>query len=56
VHFFASEQAGRQWTIAHDGAFLLSVADAYQIGRLTNRAAFGAALASDPVCRDGVRA
>jgi alkylmercury lyase len=56
VHFFASEQAGRQWTIARDGAFLLSVADAYQLGRLTNRAAFGAALGSNPICRGGVRA
>jgi alkylmercury lyase len=56
VHFFASEQAGRQRTLAHDGAFLLSVADAYQLGRLTNRAAFGAALAGSPRCRGDVRA
>lgn len=56
VHFFATEQAGRQWTNAHDGAFLLSVADAYQLGRLTNRATYGAVLASSPLGRVGVRA
>ena len=56
VHFFATEQAGRQWTNAHDGAFLLSVADAYRLGRSTNRATFGVALATGPLGRADVRA
>ena len=44
VHFFASADASATWTAEHDGTFLLSVDDAFQLGRLTNRAAFGAAL------------
>ena len=46
VHFFASAEAGRPWTTEHEGTFLLSVDDAFELGRLTNRAAFGTALAT----------
>jgi alkylmercury lyase len=46
VHFFASEDAGLTWTAEHDGTFLLSVDEAFQLGRLTNRAAVGTALAT----------
>ena len=44
VHFFASPDAAASWTAGHPGAFQLSIDDAYRLGRLTNRAAFGAAL------------
>ena len=44
VLFFASEDAGAEWTAKHDNTFLLSVEDAFEIGRLTNRANFGSAL------------
>jgi alkylmercury lyase len=44
VHFFASAEDGEQWTAQHPGTFLLSADDAYRLGQLTNRAAFGAVL------------
>jgi alkylmercury lyase len=44
VHFFASPEDSAQWTTEHPGTFLLAVEDAYCLGELTNRAAFGAAL------------
>jgi alkylmercury lyase len=44
VHFFASPEDSEQWTAGHPGTFVLSVDEAYRLGQLTNRAAFGAAL------------
>ena len=44
VHFFASPGDGERWTAQHPGTFLLSVDDAYSLGQLTNRAAFGPVL------------
>jgi alkylmercury lyase len=44
VHFFASPDAAASWISEHPGTFPLSVDDAYRLGQLTNRAAFGAAL------------
>jgi alkylmercury lyase len=44
VHFFASPEDGARWTAEHPGTFLLTVEDAYRLGELTNRAAFGTAL------------
>ncbi len=44
VHFFASPEDGERWTAQHPGTFLLSVDDAYSLGQLTNRAAFGPVL------------
>ncbi len=44
VHFFASAQAGEQWTVAHEGTFLMSVRDAHELGRRTNSAQFPHAL------------
>ena len=44
VHFFASPEDGERWTAQHPGMFLLSVDDAYSLGQLTNRAAFGPVL------------
>ena len=36
VHFFASPQAGDAWTAEHPGTFLLSLEDAFELGRLVN--------------------
>jgi len=36
VHFFASRDAGESWTAEHPGTFLLSVEDAFELGRLVN--------------------
>jgi alkylmercury lyase len=44
VHFFASPQAGERWIAEHPGTFLLSVADAFELGRRTNQRRLGAAL------------
>lgn len=41
VHFLRDLQAGSEWTPKHDGTFLLSVEDGFEIARLTNRARFG---------------
>ena len=43
--FFISEEAGTKWTAEHKNTFLLSVEEASEVGRLTNRANFGDALA-----------
>ena len=47
VLFFASEEAGREWTSGRDNTFLLTIEDGFELGRLTNRAKFGAALSDD---------
>jgi alkylmercury lyase len=47
VHFFSSPQAGARWTHAHDDTFLMSVEDAYKLGRQTNRSEFSDALSRD---------
>jgi alkylmercury lyase len=36
VHFFASPEAGESWTAEHPGTFLLSLEDAFELGRLVN--------------------
>jgi alkylmercury lyase len=36
VHFFASRDAGESWTAEHQGTFLLSLEDAFELGRLVN--------------------
>lgn len=41
VHFFASEQSALRWTAEHPGTFLLSVDEAFELGRLTNRLRWG---------------
>jgi hypothetical protein len=46
VHFFVSRAAASSWTAEHPGTFTLSVDDAYRLGKLTNRATFGAALSA----------
>lgn len=46
VHFFQSPAAGEKWTARHPGTFLLSVDEAFALGRLTNTRNFGEALAA----------
>ena len=39
---------GAAWTAEHPGTFLLSLADAFRLARLANRATFGAGLNAIP--------
>ena len=41
VHFFASREAGEQWIDGREGAFLLTVPEAFQLGELWNRRRLG---------------
>lgn len=41
VHFFGSRESGERWTSKHSGTLLLSVDEAYELGRLTNAHNFG---------------
>src|SRR5690348_2840649 len=41
VHFFGSPETAAQWTAKRKTTFLLSVAEAFELGRLTNRRNFG---------------
>jgi alkylmercury lyase len=36
VHFFASRDAGESWSAEHPGTFILSLEDAFELGRLVN--------------------
>lgn len=36
VHFFTSRDAGEVWTAEHPGTFLLSLVEAFELGRLVN--------------------
>ena len=45
VRYFAAEEAGRRWMATHPGTFLLSVEQAFEVGRRFNQGRFGAALA-----------
>ena len=44
VHFFASAEAGQDWTAEHPGTFLLSLEEAFELGRLVNALNFPSAL------------
>ena len=44
VHFFASEAAGNTWTETHPGTFLLSLDEAFELGRMVNAINFPAHL------------
>lgn len=48
VHFFGSPETGSTWTAERPGTFLVSVADAFALGRLRNARHFGGALAPHP--------
>ena len=45
VHFFRDDAAARKWTAQHQGTFTLSIDEGFELGRITNRGRFGAALA-----------
>jgi alkylmercury lyase len=44
VHFFASREAGEAWTAKNPGTFLLSLDDAFELGRRVNALNFPSAL------------
>ena len=44
VHFFASRQAGEQWTAGHPGTFLLTLGEAAGLAARANRRMFPDAL------------
>ena len=44
VHFFTSPATGSQWVAEHPATFLLSLCEAFDLGRRTNGARYGAAL------------
>lgn len=46
VHFFPSVADAEPWLGEHSETFLLSVDEAFELGRLTNRSRFGAVLAA----------
>lgn len=41
VHFFRSRQDGREWVSKHEGTFLISLDEAYQLGQVVNQARIG---------------
>ncbi len=43
VNFFASEAAAETWRADHQGAAILSLDEGFELGRVRNQAAFGAA-------------
>lgn len=47
VHFFGSPETGSTWTAERPGTFLVSVADAFALGRLRNARHLGDALAPE---------
>lgn len=38
VHFFVDAETGERWTSEHPGTFLISLEDAFELGRLTDEA------------------
>ena len=44
VHFFSAREAGVAWTAEHPGTFLLSLEEAFELGRLVNALNFPSAL------------
>jgi alkylmercury lyase len=44
VHFFNSQETGAAWTARHPRTFLVSIGDAFALGRLKNARDFGEAL------------
>ena len=48
VHFFASRDAGDEWTQRNEETFLLTVSDAFELGRRKNASQFGDMLKESP--------
>jgi alkylmercury lyase len=47
VHFFASREAGEAWTAEHPNTFLLSLEEAFELGRLVNALNFPSELEAE---------
>jgi alkylmercury lyase len=47
VHFFASREAGNAWTTQHPETFLLSLEEAFELGRLVNALNFPTVLGGE---------
>jgi alkylmercury lyase len=45
VHFFASVEAAEAWSLRHPGTFVISIEQGFEVGRRSNAARLGAALA-----------
>ncbi len=48
VHFFASRDAGEEWTRRNEGMFLLTVSEAFELGSRKNARQFGDILKQSP--------
>jgi len=46
VHFFVSSEAGEQWVASHEGSFLLSLNDAFWVGKKMNATRYEQSLAT----------
>lgn len=46
VHFFVSTEAGEQWFASHEGSFLLSLNDAFMVGKKMNAVRYKQSLAT----------
>ncbi len=51
VHFFHSSEAGENWISEHPGTFLLSIEEAYVLGKVKNAAQYKDALAQETSVR-----
>ncbi|MGH8675502.1 MAG: organomercurial lyase, partial [Burkholderiales bacterium] len=47
VHFFSSEEHGRKWVAEHRGTLLLTLEQAWELGRRKNAAQFSGVLQSE---------
>ena len=48
VHFFATEDAARDWTASRPGTYIAAIADGFEYGRYYNHGRFAASLDNDP--------
>lgn len=56
VHFFSSFEAGSKWISENEGTFVLSIEEAYHLGRITNEGRYKDVLEVNKVRRDrGIR-
>ncbi len=53
VHFFRSQEVARPWVAEHPKTFVLSLADAYEVGRRINQARYDKVLDAMVLCRGG---
>jgi alkylmercury lyase len=48
IHFFASQAEGKRWIAERDGAFLMPLADGFELAKRVNHARYGGALTAGP--------